>query len=117
MNHSLEAVVGAKLLIHVVQMIAKRLRRDIELPRDLRRRPSLRERAQHPLFLLGQHRNWHEMLFLVRELCDLTRSLAQPLVECPPPSTRRDIVRYVNDQRRADSQRLEHENGDVEPDQ
>ena len=55
-------------------------------------------------------------MLLISELGDLTRGLAQPLEQRAPAPTRRDVVRKVDEERRAGPQRLEHEDGDVEPD-
>ena len=97
-------------------MIAKGLGRDIELSRHLRGRLPLREQAQQALLLLRQQGDGHEVMLFIPELCDLTRGLAQPIIERAPAPTRRDVVRQVNDQRWAEPQRFEYQNGDVESD-
>jgi hypothetical protein len=50
MEHRLESIVHAKLLIDVVKVVPKRLRGYFEFASDVTRAPTLRETSEHSMF-------------------------------------------------------------------
>lgn len=56
-NDRFETMVRPHLLVHMMQVVAKRLGGDAELLRDLARRLLFAERGEDSRFLLGQRRH------------------------------------------------------------
>jgi hypothetical protein len=114
-RHRLEAVVCAELPIDVVQVIPKRLGRDLQLAGDGRGVAALGKERKDAALLLGERRDWRVILGAFGDRNELPCALEHAMQHLLIPMSPIDVVSQPDEKSSVRSRILKNDGRDVHP--
>src|SRR5688500_14656679 len=116
MRDGFEAVVRAQLAVDVLEVVAQRLRGDVQAPGDAGGVSAVGQQLQDPTLLLREWLDRRVIRPVVGERDDLTGRCNHPLEEMFPGSTVVDVAREPDEEPPSRSRIVEHYRRHVYPD-